>query len=91
MGLASLGLETGFIYSVLLLNVIMGLDLLGRAVPPAGTGFSVKEVAGKKAKAVFGTLDGGKDGDGQVRPFGHRRAGLGFASGVGAHQGRIRT
>jgi hypothetical protein len=73
------------------LNVIMGLDLLGRAVPPAGTGFSVKEVAGKKAKAVFGTLDGGKDGDGQVRPFGHRRAGLGFASGVGAHQGRIRT
>ena len=50
-------------------------------MPPAGTGFSVKEVAGKKAKAVFGTLDGGKDGDG--RSVGSATA----ASGLGSHQG----
>ena len=38
----------------------------GLKVLEQGTGFSVKEVAGKKAKAVFGALDGGGDGDGQV-------------------------
>jgi hypothetical protein len=62
MGLASFGLDIGifggFLSSVLLLNAILGLDVLGRALPPAaGKGF-VYRIDGSALMTLFTSFIG---------------------------------